>query len=84
MSNRRSRWIFRGFAAVLAVVASIGVRAAQQPRSVPPAAAQDPAQSSASSDAPYRALVSTYCLSCHNSKMKAGSLELDAIKTRTS
>ena len=31
---------------------------------------------------PYRALVNTYCLSCHNSKSKAGGLALDAINTQ--
>ncbi len=35
-----------------------------------------------SADAPYRALVSTYCVSCHNSKVKAGGLALDAINTQ--
>jgi mono/diheme cytochrome c family protein len=82
MSNRRSRWILQGMAAVFAAYASVGAPAAQQPRSAPPAAAQNAVQSSASSAAPYRALVSTHCLSCHNSKMKAGKLELDAINTQ--
>jgi hypothetical protein len=56
--------------AVCIVAASVGAPAAQQPR---PAAPQ-PAQ-----DSPYRALVSTYCISCHNDKVKAGALELNAI-----
>jgi Protein of unknown function (DUF1592)/Protein of unknown function (DUF1588)/Protein of unknown function (DUF1585)/Protein of unknown function (DUF1587)/Protein of unknown function (DUF1595) len=30
-------------------------------------------------DPAYRATVTTYCLTCHNSKTKAGNLELDAI-----
>jgi mono/diheme cytochrome c family protein len=82
MSNRRSRWVFQGMAVAFAAFASVGAPAAQQPQTGPPAAAQRSAQSSTSSGAPYRALVSTYCLSCHNSKMKAGKLELEALNTQ--
>ena len=37
---------------------------------------------SSPTDPPYRTLVSSYCLSCHNSKAKAGGLELDTINTK--
>ena len=87
MSHRRARWKVHGMVAALAAIASVGAPAAQQPRSVydvaPQAPAQPPAQPSAGrQEGPYRALVSTYCLSCHNSKLKAGNLELDAINTQ--
>jgi mono/diheme cytochrome c family protein len=55
-------------AAVLAL-GSTGTPGAQQNR--------DPA--APSTDAAYRGLVSTYCVSCHNSKVKSGNLALDAI-----
>ncbi|RPI56540.1 MAG: DUF1592 domain-containing protein, partial [Acidobacteria bacterium] len=71
MPNRGSRWMFRWTAAGVLAVCLAGVPRAQQ-RSSP---------ASPSSDAPYRAVVATYCLSCHNSKTKAGSLDLDSIKT---
>ena len=67
MSHRRARWMVHGMAAALAAIAGVGAPAAQQPRSTSQAAAQGPASSTAA-DAPYRSLVSTYCLSCHNSK----------------
>ncbi len=81
MSHRRASWMVYGMAAVFAAIAGAGVPAAQQ-RSASQAAAQSPAVSSTPADAPYRALVSTYCVSCHNSKVKAGKLELDALNTQ--
>ena len=46
-----------------------------------PGAQQAPSPAALSTDAPYRAVVTTYCLSCHSSKVKAGGLALDAINT---
>jgi hypothetical protein len=60
-------------AAVVLAVGAVGTPGAQQQPSREPAT--PPA------DAPYRALVSTYCVSCHNSKAKVGGLALDAINT---
>ncbi len=71
MPSLGKRWMFRGIAAAALAVASTGSPIAQQERGpVPPSA-----------EAPYRALVNTYCLSCHNGKSKAGGLELDTINT---
>ena len=78
MSHRRACLLTQGMAAVFAAVGTIGVLAAQQSRPVQPAV-QTAGRSAASPAEPYRALVSTYCLSCHNSKVKAGKLELDAL-----
>jgi hypothetical protein len=78
MSNRRARWISHVLAAGCIAGISAGVLTAQQP-SVP-AAHQPPPQASAPADA-YRTVVSTYCLSCHNAKVKAGSLDLSTINT---
>jgi mono/diheme cytochrome c family protein len=71
MPKRRSRWTSRCLAIAVLAVGSVGAPGAQQDREAAARAA----------DAPYRALVSTYCVSCHNSKVKAGSLALDAINT---
>ena len=73
MPSRGKRWMFRWMAAAAVLaLGSAGAPIAQQvrDRATPP------------SDAPYRALVSTYCFSCHNSKVKAGGLELDTINTQ--
>ena len=72
MPVRRKNWMLRWTAAGVLAVGSVGA----------PVAQQDPARTSASSEAPYRAVVSTYCLSCHNTKTKAGGLALDAINTQ--
>ncbi len=77
MSIRPARWIVRGMAAGLVAALSIGVPAAQQRGNARPQA--DRPDASPSADAPYRTLVSTYCVSCHNSKVKSGNLELDTI-----
>ena len=71
MPIRGSLGVFRWTAAAILAVGSVGTSGAQQP----------PGQAPASADVPYRALVNTYCLSCHNSRTKAGALELDAINT---
>ena len=72
MPSRRTRWTSRWLAVAALAVGAAGAPGAQQERerTAPPA------------DAPYRALVSTYCVSCHNSKVKAGNLELDAVNTQ--
>src|SRR5262245_35272704 len=69
MPSRRTRWTFRCLAAAVLAVAFAQTPGAQQdrPRTAPPA------------DASYTALVSTYCVSCHNTKVKAGSLDLATI-----
>jgi mono/diheme cytochrome c family protein len=71
MPNLGNRWMFQWIAVAVLAMCSTGAPVAQQQRGRPvrPAAA----------DAPYRTLVSTYCFSCHNNKVKAGGLELDAI-----
>ena len=71
MPNLGRRWTFRVVAAVLLALGFSGTPGAQQER--PPAAP---------TAEPYRALVSTYCISCHNAKAKAGAFELDAINTQ--
>ncbi|HUP40041.1 MAG TPA: DUF1592 domain-containing protein [Vicinamibacterales bacterium] len=73
-SSQSRRWIQWIAACIVAV--TIGAPAAQQ---APPAAAKPAAKPAA--EAPYRALVSNYCVSCHNAKVKAGALELTAINT---
>ena len=69
MPNRGTRWMVRWMAA-----GRIGHR---HPPARRCAAAIAPSRA-IGSRTPYRALVSTYCVSCHNSKAKAGGLELDA------
>ena len=69
MPSRRKRWIIRCLAAAVLAAGSAGAPVAQQNRERP----------APETDAPYRTLVSTYCVSCHNSKVKAGSLELDSV-----
>jgi mono/diheme cytochrome c family protein len=78
MSHRRARSLIQGLVAIIATIGTVVALAAQQSR---PASSevQTAARSASSAAAPYRALVSTYCLSCHNSRVKAGKLELDAI-----
>ncbi len=56
-----------------ALAASVVSTPDAQQKSDPAAAAAEPA---------YRAVVNTYCLSCHNSKSKAGGLELDTINAQ--
>jgi mono/diheme cytochrome c family protein len=74
--NQRQRLIFRSMAAGMLAVGFVGTPSARQE----PAGA--PARAPSAADAPYRAVVNTYCLSCHNSKSKAGGLELSAINTQ--
>ena len=73
MPRRRPRWTTRCLAAALLALGFAGAPGAQQPNRQEAAAP--------SSDAPYRTLVSTYCVSCHNGRVKAGNLQLDAINT---
>jgi mono/diheme cytochrome c family protein len=79
MLNRLARRLFQGIVIAFAAIVSVGVPAAQQSRPASQAATVD---RSASPATPYRALVSTYCLSCHNSRVKAGALELDTMNTQ--
>ena len=72
MSHRRARWMVHGMAAAFAAIAGVGAPAGAAGAIRLAAAAQRPVVSSTPADAPYRALVSTYCVSCHNSKVKAG------------
>src|SRR5687767_1599827 len=77
MSYRPARGI-RWFAAGAVAAVSVGVLGAQQY----PASQESPTpiqKGTAVGDTPFRALVSTYCVSCHNSKVKAGNLQLDAV-----
>src|SRR6266699_6312566 len=74
MPNRAPLWMFRWATAGALAVTFLSTPEAQQ---APAAPSASPASSS--SGAPYNTLVSTYCLSCHNNKTKAGGLELDAI-----
>ena len=73
MPSRRTRWTLRCLAAAVLAFAFSGAPGAEQ---------QAPDRATPSADPPYRTLVSTYCVSCHNSKVKAGSLQLDAINTQ--
>ena len=71
MPTPGKRWMLRWMAAAVLAVGAVSVPGAQQERE----------RSTPAADAPYRTLVNTYCLSCHNSKVKSGGLELDAINT---
>jgi mono/diheme cytochrome c family protein len=74
MLKRHRFWFYCcGLVAVLMVGFS-GAPLAQQPA--------NSARSAIDKTEPYRALVSTYCVSCHNGKTKAGNLELDAINAQ--
>ena len=75
MAHGLARWIFHSLTAVCIAAAVVGVPAAQQP----PNAAPVPAHTPTGQDAPYRTLVATYCISCHNANVKAGGLELETI-----
>jgi mono/diheme cytochrome c family protein len=66
------RWGFRWATAAVLAVGFAGN----------PGAEQAPSPAPAVPDAPYRSLVNTYCLTCHNTRTKAGGLELDAINTK--
>jgi mono/diheme cytochrome c family protein len=65
--------VLRGAAAIILAAALVSSPGAQQATPSPQASAP------AAADAPYRALVNGYCVSCHNAKTKAGNLELDSI-----
>ncbi len=79
MSSRWARWLSHTFAAVCIAAVTIGAPAAQQTRPFVPQFLQLRSKDPTNQPAPYRALVSTYCLSCHNGKMKAGGFQLDAV-----
>ena len=80
MTYRKARSIQRFAAAAVVVMAvGVGALAAQQYPSTPASPAATGQRPAADAGAPYRALVSTYCVSCHNGKLKAGNLQLDAV-----
>jgi hypothetical protein len=72
MPNQGKYSVFRWTAAGILAVGFVGALGARQ--------RLEPA--STASDAPHRALVNTYCLSCHNNKVKAGGLELDVLNAQ--
>ncbi len=75
MCSRLSRGgLLRWAAAGILAIGMVGAPDAQQPD-----AAASPDAPISSSEAPFRTFVSTYCVSCHNSKLKTGGLALDAI-----
>ncbi|HET9468967.1 MAG TPA: DUF1592 domain-containing protein [Vicinamibacterales bacterium] len=78
MSYRPARWNHWVTAGAVTAV-SVGVLGAQQYPATPASPAVAIQKPAAVADAPYRALVSSYCVSCHNSKVKAGNLQLDAV-----
>ena len=72
MPNPEKRWVVRWIAAGVLAVGLAGAPVAQERSQAP---------SSPPSDG-HRAVINSYCLSCHNSKAKAGGFELDAINTQ--
>ena len=68
MTRQLVRWV----TAVVLAVLYVGTPGAQR---APVGGLASPAQE------PHRALVASYCLSCHNTKTKAGGLELQTINT---
>src|SRR5438477_5466791 len=70
MANRGALQLFRWTATAMLAVGFVSVPVAQQPSG---------RASSPSTGPAYRSVVNTYCLTCHNNKLKAGGLELDAI-----
>src|ERR1700730_10949516 len=71
MGSGRKSWMFRWTIAAVWAVGFVGAPTAQQ-ESVRPSPSTEP---------PYGAAVSPYCLPCHNNRTKSGGLELDAIVT---
>jgi hypothetical protein len=70
MPSRKQRWTLRSLAvAVLALVFAQAPGAQQQQRT----------QTASPAGASHTALVTSYCVSCHNAKLKAGSLDLATI-----
>jgi mono/diheme cytochrome c family protein len=70
MPNPGMRWVLRLLAGVTVAAGLVSTPIAQRGPASP------------ATDASYRTLVSTYCVSCHNGKSKAGGLALDAINTQ--
>ena len=64
------RWTACLAASAAMLVATVALRAGE-PQQTPP--------SPASTSSPHRATVDRYCVSCHNSRTKAGGLALDAL-----
>jgi mono/diheme cytochrome c family protein len=84
MTNPGTRRMFRWMAAGVAVgLASSGsAQLKLRPTLGAAAFAQATPPSSSTFGEPYRAVVNTYCVSCHNSKTKAGGLGLDTLNTQ--
>ena len=76
MPNQGRLLAFRWAAAGLLAVNFVSAPGAQQALGPASELASSPAQ------APYQALISAYCVTCHNNKTRAGGLELDAISTQ--
>jgi cytochrome c5 len=81
--TRRWRSSTTGCLAVLvcvAAVAYVGANGQQQPAAAPPPTVPQQSQpAQAPSVSPHHALLNRYCISCHNAKLKTGSLALDTI-----
>jgi mono/diheme cytochrome c family protein len=81
MNDPGNRWVFRLTTAALLAVGAVGAPIAQQAPASAKASAGEPSAKAPAGE-PYRAVVNTYCLSCHNSKTKAGGLGLDELNTQ--
>ena len=79
MPNRGKLRAFHWGAVVLLAGCMASALAAEQGPVRPTTAS---AAGQAGNPEPYRALVSSYCLTCHNGKAKAGGLALDSINTQ--
>jgi mono/diheme cytochrome c family protein len=76
MSSRGTRTVVRWLAAAVLVAGFTGAPGAQ------PVAQGRQGPTASAGEAPYRALVTTYCVSCHNPKAKAGGFDLSSISTQ--
>ena len=72
----------RGTAALIAWWLSV-VWATQAPRALEPAAAAQSRPAPAGDAAALKATVDTYCVTCHNDRLKTGGLGLDGLSSPT-
>jgi mono/diheme cytochrome c family protein len=72
----RYPWLFFVFVASAALVAAISAAPAAQQSSAPPPRA---GSGTTAAQTPARALVGTYCVSCHNQRAKTANLTLDTV-----
>src|SRR5947208_16345868 len=70
MADRGALWIFRWTATAILSVGFVGLPVAQQ---------SSGRASSSSTEPQYQTVVNTCCPRCHNSRTKAGNLQLDPI-----